>query len=251
MNWKIEENLWLQDIGKKEIIGGVIKNTAICFLISYIFYESFLPIPFLSVIWIMYFRDWVEDRSRKKEHEFRVQFSNSIQSIAAALKTGYSVENAIREAKSDMELMYDERSRIRKEYERMTYQLNMKMSVMNVLERFSERIHQEDVDNFVTVFLSAQSSGGDSISIIKNAIKIISDKIETEKEIEVMLSAKKLEFEIMCIVPYFIIWYMKMTFREFIGILYGNSVGVVIMTSCLVIYMVAYRLGRKLTRIEV
>ena len=34
----------------------------------------------------------------KKEKEFRVQFSNAIQAMGAALKAGYSVENAIREA---------------------------------------------------------------------------------------------------------------------------------------------------------
>ena len=53
---------------------------------------------------------------RKKEKEFRVQFSNAIQAMGAALKAGYSVENAIREAEKDLAPMYEENVRIRKEF---------------------------------------------------------------------------------------------------------------------------------------
>lgn len=48
-------------------------------------------------IWVIYTRDGLRDLCRK-EKEFRVQFSNAIQAMGAALKAGYSVENAIREA---------------------------------------------------------------------------------------------------------------------------------------------------------
>ncbi len=41
------------------------------------------------------------------------------------------------------------------------------------------------------------------------------------------------------------ILYMKITFREFLDVLYGNMAGVVIMTVCLGIYVAAYSLGRK------
>ena len=40
-----------------------------------------------------------------------------------------------------------------------------------------------------------------------------------------MLAARKLEFDIMCVIPFGIILYMKLTFGEFIGILYGNITG--------------------------
>ena len=53
--------------------------------------------------------------SKKKEEEFREQFKDSIEAVAATLKTGHSVENAIREVQKDMASLYEKDSRIRKE----------------------------------------------------------------------------------------------------------------------------------------
>ena len=66
-----------------------------------------------------------------------------------------------------------------------------------------------------------------------------------------MIASKKLEFDIMCAVPFVIILYMKLTFGEFLSVLYGNAVGMIIMTVCLCVYLAAYRIGRKIIRIEV
>ena len=96
---KIPENLWLQDIKKTEYIFLAVKSIAVILLITYVFYESFLPIFFMIPIWVIYARDGLRDLCRKKEKEFRVQFSNAIQAMGAALKAGYSVENAISAAR--------------------------------------------------------------------------------------------------------------------------------------------------------
>ena len=241
---KIPENLWLQDIKKTEYIFLAVKSIAVILLITYVFYESFLPIFFMIPIWVIYARDGLRDLCRKKEKEFRVQFSNAIQAMGAALKAGYSVENAIREAEKDLAPMYEENVRIRKEFRKMVHQLDMKMPAVSVMEQFSERMKQEDTEDFVTVFSSAKMSGGDSISIIRNAVKIISGKIDTEQEIQTMFASKKLEFEIMCAVPFFIILYMKLTFGEFLSVLYENAAGRCFMTICLIVY-IAVQLWKK------
>ena len=96
---KIPENLWLQDIKKTEYIffGSKVDSghpfDHICIL------RIFLPIFFMIPIWVIYARDGLRDLCRKKEKEFRVQFSNAIQAMGAALKAGYSVENAIRRSR--------------------------------------------------------------------------------------------------------------------------------------------------------
>ena len=63
--------------------------------------------------------------------------------------------------------------------------------------------------------------------------------------------SKKLEFEIMCAVPFFIILYMKLTFGEFLSVLYENATGRCFMTICLIVYIAAYSFGRKIIHIEV
>lgn len=243
--------MWLQDIRTSEYLAGCAKTTGIFVLILYVFYESFMPAFVLFPLWILYMKEWISEMSKKKEEEFRGQFRDSIQAMAAVLKAGYSVENAIRETDKDIAPMYREDARIRKEYARMIHQMEMKIPTDEILEGFARRTGQEDVENFVNVFAAAKKSGGDSTAVIRNAIHVISEKIDTEKEIHTMLASKKMEFEIMCAVPFAIIFYMKLTFGEFMDMLYGNSAGITVMTICLCIYIAAYSLGRKIIRIEV
>ena len=54
----------------------------------------------------------MEEKAIGKEQEFRRQFRDSIQTMAGALKAGYSVENAIRETNRDLIGMYDANTRI-------------------------------------------------------------------------------------------------------------------------------------------
>ena len=251
MNLHFAKNLWLQDIRKREYAVGIIQATGLTGLMLYVFYESILPAPLFIPVWIVYLKNWLEDISKKKEQQFREQFRDSIQAVAAALKTGYSVENAVREAGRDLSSMYEKDARIRKEYDRMCHQLDMKMPAESVLSEFAGRTGQEDVEDFVNVFAAAKRSGGDSISIIRSAVRIISEKIETEKEIQTMIASEKLEFNIMCTVSFTIILYMKLTFGEFLSVLYGNPAGAAVMTVCVCVYMAAYSLGRRIVRIEV
>ena len=241
----------MQDIKKNEYAAGIIQSLIVYGMAVYLFYESFIPALLLIPLWVFYLKEWTKERAAAKESEFRSQFKDSIQSMSSALKAGYSVENAIREVGKELAPMYEKDSRIRKEYGRMAYQLDMKMPAVNVLEEFAERTGQEDVEDFVTVFAAAKKNGGDSITIIRNAVKIISEKIDTEKEIQTMIASTKLEFEIMCAVPFAIILYMKLTFGDFLSVLYGNLAGMVIMTICLCVYLGAYSIGRRIIRIEV
>lgn len=243
--------MWLQDIGKREYAAAAAQASAVILAMAYVFYDSFLAVPFLIPLWMVYLRDCIRDLSEKKKEQFLVQFRESIQAVSAALKAGYSVENAIREAQKDMAPMYDGDSRIRKEYGRMIRQLDMKMTLRSVLEQFAHRTGQEDVENFVTVFTASQTSGGDSISVIRNSVRLISERIDTEREIQNMITSQKLEFHIMCIVPFGIILYMKAAFGDFLSIMYGNPAGIMIMTICLLVYTAAYFTGRKLIKIEV
>ena len=243
--------MWLQDIRKSEYILGAVQTTGIFLLILYVFYGTFIIAPVFLPVWFLYMRDWIADTAEKKEQQFRMQFRDSIQEMSAVLKAGYSVENAIREVNRELIPLYDKDTRIRKEYNLMIHQIDMKMPAAEVLEKFAERTGQEDVEDFVNVFAAAKKSGGDSITIIRNSVRIISGKIDTEKEIQTMIASKKLEFDIMCVVPFVIILYMKLTFGEFLSVLYGNAAGMIIMTVCLCVYLAAYRIGRKIIRIEV
>ncbi|MFR8178609.1 MAG: hypothetical protein ACLU80_00375 [Dorea sp.] len=65
-----------------------------------------------------------------------------------------------------------------------------------------------------------------------------------------MLAMEKYEFQVMSVIPFGIV-HMTVSFPEFMGNLYGNIAGRGVMTGCLIIYLGAYGLGRKIIEIEV
>ena len=169
---------------------------------AYLLYDSWIAaLVFIPALYI-YLILWKARVCREKEQEFREQFRVSIQTMASALNIGYSVENAVRETARDLKPLFRRDSRIRKEFERMIHQLDINQPVEQVMSELADRVSQEDVENFVIVFSAAKRTGGDSISILRSAVRDISDKIEAEKEIQTLLASKKLEFKVMCIIPF-------------------------------------------------
>ena len=89
------------------------------------------------------------------------------------------------------------------------------------------------------------------IEMIRSAMWQIGEKIEVKQEIETMMAAKKLEFRIMSLIPIGMISYISLTFPDFLGVMYGNLLGIVVMSVCLVIYAFAYEWGKRIVEIEV
>ena len=230
---------------------AVIQTVALIGGMTYLFYDSPAMVLMLIPVGIWYQHEWREERCKKKELEFRGQFQNSIQIVSSLLRAGYSVENAFRETEKELKPLYPSDSRIRKEYERMNRELDMNQSLEYVLKSFAKRVQQEDVDNFVTVFATAKRIGGDSIGILRDTVRMIAGKIETEREIQTLLASKKLEFRIMCVIPLGMIFYMRLAFPEFLSVLYGNPAGGILMSICLGVYLFAYRMGNRMLRITV
>ena len=226
-----------------------LKTVILTVLLAYLFYDMVWAAVFLVPVGVYYFLEELKSLCQKKELEFRIQFQESMKLMASALKTGHSVENAIRETEEELKIIYSEGVRICDEFRRMKYELDMNRTAEQVLRAFSERVCQEDVRDFVIVFTAAKRAGGNSIAVLRNSVQMIGDKMEVEREIQVMLTAKKLEFQIMCIVPLGMVLYMRFAFPEFFDILYGNLTGVVLMTVCLAVYGFAWKMGRKMTDI--
>ena len=75
--------------------------------------------------------------------------------------------------------------------------------------------------------------------------------MDVEKEIDVLISSKRLEAGIMNVVPFFIIFYISITSNGFFDPLYHNVVGVILMTICMVVYFAAYLLSQKIVNITI
>lgn len=196
-------------------------------------------------------KKWEYQQEIKFKSRFELQFRDYLQALEAALSTGYALENAMREARKDLKSQYDKSTRIMKDTAKMERLLEMNMSTEQIWLEWSRNTDIEVLQQFTTVFMVAKKSGGDSVAIIKKSIYNICEKLEMQRELQVLLAGKRYEFYIMSAVPLGIIFYMKLAFGEFMSVLYQNLFGIVFMSICLGIYICAFLWGRKIIEIEV
>ena len=251
MKYKRKKSYWQQGIRKREYLKAVLQGSLIVGLVSYLFYGTWVCAILFSPYLFRYMKSWEKQFIKKKQNSFRLQFKDAIQSLSAALNVGYSVENAMHETVKELQGIYKKDDTVLREFSYMIRQLQMNMTAETVLNNFAHRTQDEDVQTFVTVFNMAKRSGGDTLEIIRNAVRQIGEKIDVEREITTLMSAKKKEFKIMTMIPMAMILYLKISFPQFLDVLYGNFAGIVIMSVCLFFYLVAYEMGKRIVEIEV
>lgn len=218
---------------------------------GWIFYHSILFTILLSPLGIFLYRYLEKEKIAWKKSVFLQQFKEMVESVAAALNVGYSAENAFGDAQKELLSIYAKDSMIQKELDLIVRKIRLQIPLEQILFDFADRVEISEVRNFATVFSQAKRSGGDMIAIIRNTAAQIGDQIDVKREIETILAAKNYEFRVMCVIPYAMIIYMRLSFPEFMEVLYGNIVGIGVMTLCLCVYCFACMLGVSLIKIEV
>ncbi|WP_157668631.1 type II secretion system F family protein [Lachnoclostridium phytofermentans] len=188
-----------------------------------------------------------EDRKKK----LNTEFLDGIHSLSVALEAGYSVENAFKAAIKDLGLMYSKEALIMKEFQCIVSQINHNIPIENAIGEFANRSKLEDVECFSEVFKTAKRTGGDLVAIIKMTGKTIGEKVEVMREIETLITAKKMEANIMKLVPFGILGYMLLGSPQFLKPLYHNLFGIIFMTILLGIYLFLTKLVDKIIAIRV
>lgn len=239
------------EMSKKQYMMALFKGILIVLTISYLFYENFIfAIVFMPYIHI-YIKKSAKVIQRKGKQDFVNQFKDGMLAVSFSLNVGYSIENSFKEALGELILLYGNKSNIVVQFKTIIYRINMNENIEDILDDFAAQSNIEDIMYFAEVFRYAKRSGGDLISIIRNTANTISEKIEVKNEIETVISGKQMEQKIMSMVPFGIIVYLKLSSPEFIEGLYGNVAGIMVMTICLLLYILSDWLAQRIVRIEV
>ena len=234
-----------------EMTGVISLYLTILALVSYLFYQSVLFF-FISATTIpIFLKVYKKGLIRKQKEQLSEEFAETLYSVNANIKAGYALENAFVEAGKDIELFYGEKSLMAEEIRYIKNALTVNRTLESLLLNLGERSGVEDIVIFSKVFEAAKRNGGNLSEVIEKTADTVRAKFETEKEIRVLKSQKRLELKIMEIVPFFIIAYIGITSKGYFSVLYHNLKGVIFMSVCLIIYGLSVYLGSKMVEIDV
>lgn len=238
-------------ISQKQKLFNFIQGCLFILLISYVFYESIQGSIFLLPILFFYIRK--SRRKLKKELKFQLslQFRDFIMSVSAGIHAGYSVENAWKEAYEEMRMVYGNESMIVREVFIMLAGIENNRSLESLLYDFGKKSEVDEIREFAEVFAIAKRSGGDMGKIIRTCASMINDKVEVKRAIHIAVHGKKFESQLMNAIPFIIILYISLSTPGFFDELYHNRRGILIMTVCLILYLISYGMAEKIVDIEV
>lgn len=220
-------------------------------VVAYLFYRSFISFFFFLLFTRMFFKEKEKEYRKKQMVQLRIQFREFLLSLSGNLQAGYSIENAVREACKDIDMIYVSRTHLSQELHIILNGLSNNIPLEKLLKEFASRSNVEEIMEFSSIFAVSKRNGGNLTQMIQNCSDVIGEKLDVKQEIQVIISSKELESRIMSLVPFFIIAYMNVTNPGFFDILYHNSLGILIMTCCLIIYIIGIILSTKIVQIEV
>ena len=235
----------------KERVWYTVQGVFLVAMIGYFFYRSWFACIGLMPVLYLFLREKKKEFAKKQRQELSMQFKDLILTVSANQKAGYSIENAFRESYKDMAMLYGEEGIICTELKHIMVGLDNNIVLEQLLYNLGMRSGLPDIVQFADVFIIAKRSGGNMTDILAKTAAVIEQKTETDKEIQLMISAKKMEQKIMNIVPFLIILYVGSTSKGFFDVLYHNLIGIIVMTVCLGFYLAAYLLSRRIVDIEV
>lgn len=236
---------------KKDWIFIVLEYSAIVMILGYVFYDSVIAMLLMFVLFPWFVKHEKEKRCSKLREELDGQFIKSLGAVSTALMAGLSVENAFKETVTDMERLYGEKSIIVKELRYINSQMAYGKRIDEALNDFAERTGSDQISDFALVFSVAMQSGAGFAKIIASCIKLMQTNMETREEITVLIRGKQYEQKIMSIIPLGIVLYLRLSSGSFIHVLYHNITGVLVMSMCLIAYIISIIISERLCTIEV
>lgn len=215
-------------------------------ILAFFFYRSIWALFPMCLPGYWYFLREKKRRIANDRQQLLLQFRECILAMAAALKAGYGIENALLESLGDMKRLFGERALICRELEQIRRGLQLHIPLEEQLEDLGRRSGQRDISQFAQIFQIARKSGGNLSHIMGHTAEQISSSIDARLEAAAALSGRRMEQRIMRVMPIGILLYIEWSTPGYFDTLYHNVSGILIMTACLCIYLGAYLIGERM-----
>lgn len=192
-----------------------------------------------------------QEIAEKRRRLLASQFRDGMQCLLSSVEAGYSIENSVSGAVSDLRVMFDDKAPIVRAFRRMDHRLQNGESAEAVFREFGEQSGVEDIRSFAVIFSIASRSGGDIVHVIRSVSDTLYQKQEVMREIQTVLLAKQLEVSIMRFMPFAILAYFGIFAPTFLAPLYEGITGRIIMLVIYIIYLLCCQYAQKIADISI
>lgn len=186
----------------------------------------------------------------KRQRMLKRQFRDMLESLSTSLGAGKNVNDSFEAVAQDMLLQYDPDEFINNELKVIISGIRNNQDIEALLYDFGRRSGVKDIVMFASIFRISYRKGGNIKEIIMNTNTIMKDKFEIAEEIETVITSTKSELYIMMLMPVAMVAMFKGMSPEF-GANFSTLSGVIATTVSLVLYGIAFKVGRVIMEIKI
>ena len=196
--------------------------------------------------------EYIKLLKQKRKDELLLQFKDLLYSLSTAVATGRSIRQGIIDSATFWKTTYAEDDYIMIELKDMKDKME-KSNIQDivVLDDFAKRSGIKDIEDMVMVCNTCKKSGGNLSLALEQCSNIIGDKIDLERELQVVMSQKKFEGRIVAVAPFALLFLIKLISPEYLSPLTATSSGRLVSTISLVLIFSAWILIERVNDFEV
>ncbi len=239
---KITGATWLVAAIGKGLVTGV--------MIAWLFFQSTFGLflaPVCIAMTVFRERKKAGEKAREKEQE---AFAEYLGFLKEALAVGYSMEQAVGEARKGLLTTRKEGDSFVAAAARMEHKLQLGLPVETAFAEWAKEACCEEIREFSEVLFIAKRTGGAVQQVIENTEHVIRDKQETLRYIRSVLYSREYEAKVMKLMPFAILLYLQLFMSDFLKPLYHNALGVGVMSVVLIVYFVLCGVVDKVTAVS-
>lgn len=228
----------------------MLKSIGITVAIMLLFYRSIWAIVFFPLVYFFQMREEKRKQEEMRRSKLQEEFLHGIGVLNSALQAGLSMENAWREVEVETRQMYGASS----EWYLAIREMNQKVAHNTPIEKlfleFAYKTKLEDMIQFAELLEFGKRSGSNWRKIIESTVNQMTERQAARQEIEVMVAEKKMEQQIMNVLPLGLLGFLQISAKDYMSVLYHNWLGVIIMTVFLGLYVGAILLSQRILKVQ-
>lgn len=222
----------------------------LAFVLGQIFFNSFVFSAILSGACIFVIKYLKKNNQVYMKKKIEEEFKTFIYSIASSMSVGKSFENAVKESyeelKKELEVFLLEEDLLNIV---MAFETNM--NINDAFGQLAEKYEVESIHQFSKVIQVTVRQGGSVQAVVEKTVRMIDEKNNVEKELEVIITQKKFElYMLLSFVPLMVI-YLRLVSENFSLLMYGTFQGRCIMLIGVFLYVISGLIGKRIVNITI
>jgi tight adherence protein B len=188
---------------------------------------------------------WIKKKKKKRITQFNDGLPDLITTVVGSLRAGFSFPQAL------MTVVEEAQSPVKEEMERVLKEMQYGSTIEDSLNELKMRMPSEDLDLMIQAIIIQRQVGGNLATVLDKIVETIRDRMRIQRQITTLTAQGRLSGIIIGLLPLILSIFLYMIEPDYIGTLFTNAIGWVMIGAGTISGLIGFVLIRKITTIEV